>query len=78
LPSSVPPKDADFRSKERRLYDEVKEIYTKDKTFATEMIDNWKTRNQIKKAFSVETLSDNQIYLDLRKQVTAYNLDHKK
>ena len=72
------PKEQDFRSKERQLYDEVKELYMKDKAFATEMIDNWKTRNQIEKSFSVETLSDNEIYLDLRKQVTAYNLDHKK
>jgi len=70
------PKEQDFRSKERQLYDEVKELYLKDKAFATEMIDKWKTRNQIKKTFSVETLSDNEIYLDLRKQVTAYNLDH--
>jgi len=72
------PKEADLKSKERQLYDEVKELYMKDKAFATEMIDNWKTRNQIKKTFSVETLSDNEIYLDLRKHVTAYNLDHKK
>ena len=71
-------KEPDFKSKERQLYDEVKELYMKDKAFATQMIDNWKTRNQIKKTFSVETLSDNEIYLDLRKQVTAYNLDHKK
>lgn len=64
-------------SKEVRLYKELKEIHSKDKNFAREF-NQWLVEKQLKKTFSVETLSDNEIYLDLRKQVTAYNLDHKK
>ena len=71
------PKQVDQQTKEERLIAEVKDIYGKDPKFKKEF-NQWLVEKQLKNTFSVETLSDNEIYLDLRKQVTAYNLDHKK
>ena len=71
------PKQANQQTKEERLIAEVKDIYGKDPKFKKEF-NQWLVEKQLKNTFSVETLSDNEIYLDLRKQVTAYNLDHKK
>ena len=72
-----PPKDADHRSKEERLLEEVKNIYQKDPEFKL-TFNKWMTEKQLKNTFSIDSLSDNEIYLDLRKQVTAWYLDYKK
>jgi len=71
------PKEADQQTKEERLIAEVKDIYGKDPEFKKQF-SQWLVEKELKNTFSVASLSDNQIYLDLRKQVTAYNLDHKK
>ena len=71
------PKEADQQTKEEKLIAEVKDIYVKDEKFKKDF-NKWLVEKQLSNTFSVETLSDNEIYLDLRKQVTAYNLDHKK
>ena len=72
-----PPKEVETETKEERLMAEVKDKYQKDLDFKKEF-NEWLAEKKLKKTFSLDSLSDNQIYLDLRKKVTAYNLDHKK
>lgn len=69
-----PPKEPE--SKEARLFDEIRAIYSKDDGFK-QNFDKWLIEKKLKDTFSIQKLSDNEIYLDLRKKVTAYNLDHK-
>ena len=53
-------------------------IYAKDQAGGMKIIDNWLAKHSIKEEFGPEAITTHELYMDLKKRVTAYKLDQHK
>jgi len=71
------PRQQDIKNSED-IVEEIRAIYVKDQAGGIKIIDTWKEKHSIKSEFGPEAISSKELYLDLRKQVSAYKLDQQK
>ena len=71
------PKEQDIKRSED-LVEEIRIIYLKDQAGGMKIIDTWLAKHSIKVEFGPEAITTHELYMDLKKQVTAYKLDQQK
>ena len=71
------PRQQDIKKSED-IVEEIRVIYAKDQAGGMKIIDTWLAKHSIKVEFGPEAISTHELYMDLKKQVTAYNLDQQK
>jgi len=71
------PRQQDIKKTED-IVEEIRVIYAKDQAGGMKIIDNWLEKNSIKVEFGPEAITTHELYMDLKKQVTAYKLDQQK
>lgn len=71
------PRQQDIKKSED-IVEEIRVIYSKDQAGGMKIIDTWKEKHSIKAEFGPEAITTHELYMDLKKRVTAYKLDQQK